>query len=160
MEKRKSVSPSITRYRATKLEERIDRRLASLASTRGNTSTSVAGAHNTEINSPAADIPICINRRPICILNSNSKPQQMPDCGFVSLTRRLAVTAGYNSRDPPVKGSLLTARPNPPCRAQPAPAISSRPAPSSSSSSSSPNHPVPRHPHLATLPVTLGVMRI
>lgn len=42
-----------------------------------------------------------------------SKPQQMPDCGSVSLTRRLAVTAGYNSRGPPppVKGSLLTARP-------------------------------------------------
>jgi len=74
---------------------------------------SVTEAHNTEINSPAGDIPICINCRvPICIFDSGSKPQQMPDCGFVSLTRRLAVTVGYNSREIPlpVKGSLLTVR--------------------------------------------------
>lgn len=67
----------------------------------GNISTSVTGR----------TIPKSIRRPPIfrysvsivapvCVLNSSSKPQQMPDCGFVSLTRRLTVTAGYNSRNP------------------------------------------------------------
>jgi len=87
----------------------------------------------------------------------------MPDCGFVSLTRRLAVTVGYNSREIPlpVKGSLLTVR-EPPLSLSLPPSLSLSLSLSLSFSLSL----FSKAPlssailHFATLPVTLRVMRI
>jgi len=54
----------------------------------------------------------------------------MPDCGFVSLTRRLTVTAGYNSRNPHrerffINGTTPSPPSPPPSPSRPSPCPSS-----------------------------------